>query len=129
MRAFRFAVLAVLGMFLAVGASFEYVLGVRKRAPQWMQRSGLEWFFRFVHEPKRLFFRYFVRDPAFLLVAAREWRQREPRRRRRWLGPVRDLDPGHTGQEPEPAGDQRECPPELKPAALPEREYRPSEAS
>jgi N-acetylglucosaminyldiphosphoundecaprenol N-acetyl-beta-D-mannosaminyltransferase len=66
---------------LAVGASFELLFGLRKRAPQWMQRYGLEWLFRFAQEPRRLFVRYFIRDPAFLLLVAREWRRREPRRR------------------------------------------------
>jgi N-acetylglucosaminyldiphosphoundecaprenol N-acetyl-beta-D-mannosaminyltransferase len=72
-----------LPVFLAVGASFEMLFGVRKRAPQWMQRAGLEWFFRFAQEPRRLFVRYFVRDPAFLLLVAREWRDRERPARRR----------------------------------------------
>ncbi len=63
-------------VILAVGASFEMLFGFRTRAPAWMQRAGLEWFYRFLHEPRRLFVRYFVRDPAFLLLVAREWRAR-----------------------------------------------------
>jgi N-acetylglucosaminyldiphosphoundecaprenol N-acetyl-beta-D-mannosaminyltransferase len=65
-------------VFLAVGASFEMLFGMRRRAPRWMQRFGLEWFFRFVQEPRRLFVRYFVRDPAFLRCVLREWRRGRP---------------------------------------------------
>jgi N-acetylglucosaminyldiphosphoundecaprenol N-acetyl-beta-D-mannosaminyltransferase len=61
-----------LPVFLAVGASFEMLFGGRKRAPEWMQRAGLEWFFRFAQEPRRLFVRYFVHDPTFLLIMAQK---------------------------------------------------------
>jgi N-acetylglucosaminyldiphosphoundecaprenol N-acetyl-beta-D-mannosaminyltransferase len=63
-------------IFLAIGASFELLFGLRKRAPEWVQRLGMEWFHRFVQEPRRLFVRYFVRDPAFLAIAYREARRR-----------------------------------------------------
>jgi N-acetylglucosaminyldiphosphoundecaprenol N-acetyl-beta-D-mannosaminyltransferase len=62
-------------VFLAVGASFEMLFGLRKRAPEWIQRLGMEWFYRFIQEPRRLFVRYFVRDPAFLRIALREARR------------------------------------------------------
>jgi N-acetylglucosaminyldiphosphoundecaprenol N-acetyl-beta-D-mannosaminyltransferase len=39
-----------------------------------MQRTGLEWFFRFLQEPRRMFRRYFVEDMAFAGVLWREWR-------------------------------------------------------
>ncbi len=65
-----------LPVFLAVGASFEMLFGLRTRAPGWMQRAGLEWLFRFAQEPRRLFVRYFVRDVAFVGLVAREWRRR-----------------------------------------------------
>jgi N-acetylglucosaminyldiphosphoundecaprenol N-acetyl-beta-D-mannosaminyltransferase len=68
-------------VFLAVGASFEMLFGQRKRAPAWMQSAGLEWFFRFIQEPRRLFIRYFVRDPRFVVLAARELRRASPNRR------------------------------------------------
>ena len=61
-------------VFLAVGASFEMLFGLKTRAPRWMQRYGLEWLFRFAQEPRRLFVRYFVRDPAFIALVFREWR-------------------------------------------------------
>lgn len=56
---------------LCFGAGPELYLGLRRRAPAWMQRLGLEWFHRFAQEPRRLFVRYFVRDAAFLPMAAR----------------------------------------------------------
>jgi N-acetylglucosaminyldiphosphoundecaprenol N-acetyl-beta-D-mannosaminyltransferase len=63
-------------VFLGIGASFEMLFGLRKRAPEWIQRLGMEWFYRFVQEPRRLFVRYFVRDPAFVRIALREARRR-----------------------------------------------------
>jgi len=62
-------------LFSAVGASFEMLYGLKKRAPRWMQRAGLEWFFRFLQEPRRLFRRYFVDDMAFFPLVWREWRR------------------------------------------------------
>jgi N-acetylglucosaminyldiphosphoundecaprenol N-acetyl-beta-D-mannosaminyltransferase len=59
-------------VFLLLGGSFEMYLGTTKRAPTWMQRVGLEWFFRFLMEPKRLFRRYFVTDTRFVWLLARE---------------------------------------------------------
>lgn len=44
----------------SVGAAVDFAAGSIKRAPIWMQRVGLEWFFRFLQEPKRLFRRYFI---------------------------------------------------------------------
>ncbi len=58
-------------MILCFGAGPEMYLGLRRRAPVWMQRCGMEWFYRFAQEPRRLFTRYFVRDAAFLPMAAR----------------------------------------------------------
>jgi N-acetylglucosaminyldiphosphoundecaprenol N-acetyl-beta-D-mannosaminyltransferase len=65
-----------LPLFLAIGASFDMYYGLVKRAPQWMQRSGLEWFYRFSQEPRRLFHRYFVQDPYFIVLTWSEWRKR-----------------------------------------------------
>ncbi|MEM8925128.1 MAG: WecB/TagA/CpsF family glycosyltransferase [Actinomycetota bacterium] len=61
---------------LGLGGSFAMYLGLKKRAPDWVQRVGMEWFYRFVQEPRRLFHRYFVRDRAFVGVVWREWRRR-----------------------------------------------------
>jgi N-acetylglucosaminyldiphosphoundecaprenol N-acetyl-beta-D-mannosaminyltransferase len=56
---------------LAVGAAFDFMAGVKPQAPAWMQSIGLEWFFRLLSEPRRLWRRYLLMNPvfAFLLVA------------------------------------------------------------
>ena len=61
-------------VMMGFGASFAMYLGLTKRAPAWVQRIGMEWFHRFLHEPRRLFHRYFVRDVGFIPIAWREWR-------------------------------------------------------
>jgi len=61
---------------MGVGGSFDVLAGKVRRAPLWMQRSGMEWFFRFLQEPRRMFYRYFVDDPYFLVLLWREWRKR-----------------------------------------------------
>lgn len=55
---------------IGVGGSFEMASGMVQRAPRWMQRTGLEWAYRFAQEPKRLFSRYVVRDIPHLAKAA-----------------------------------------------------------
>ena len=47
---------------ITMGGCVDFIAGGVKRAPQWMQRAGLEWFFRFLQEPKRMFKRYFIED-------------------------------------------------------------------
>jgi N-acetylglucosaminyldiphosphoundecaprenol N-acetyl-beta-D-mannosaminyltransferase len=61
-------------VLLGVGASLDFVAGAVPRAPRWMSRAGLEWLFRFSREPRRLWRRYLVRDPKFLVVLARALR-------------------------------------------------------
>lgn len=51
------------GVGLCIGASVEFLSGSKRRAPGWMQKAGLEWFFRLVSEPGRLWRRYLVRGP------------------------------------------------------------------
>lgn len=53
-------------VMIGVGAAFDYHAGTMKRAPLWMQQSGLEWLFRLVCEPKRLWRRYLVTNSLFL---------------------------------------------------------------
>lgn len=55
-----------------VGGSFEVLAGATKRAPIWMQRFGLEWLFRVIQEPKRMFWRYFSTNLTFLWIYTRE---------------------------------------------------------
>ncbi len=47
---------------ICAGATVDFLAGNIKRAPKWMSNCGLEWFYRFLHEPKRLFKRYFIDD-------------------------------------------------------------------
>ncbi len=54
-------------LFFGVGAAFDFYTGRVRQAPRWMQRSGLEWFFRLCSEPKRLWRRYLGNNPVFLL--------------------------------------------------------------
>ncbi len=51
---------------IGVGGAFEVTAGLIKRAPRWMQRNGLEWLYRFMQEPRRLFRRYFIEAPRFI---------------------------------------------------------------
>lgn len=60
---------------MGVGGTFDVAAGMVKRAPAWMQRSGLEWFYRFLQEPRRMFRRYFVEDMAFIGLFLRELRR------------------------------------------------------
>ncbi len=58
------------GMLIGVGAAFDFHAGVKKQAPRLVQRSGLEWAFRLASEPRRLWRRYAVTVPSFLLLGA-----------------------------------------------------------
>ncbi|WP_243427231.1 WecB/TagA/CpsF family glycosyltransferase [Gemmiger formicilis] len=53
-------------LMLGVGAAFDYEAGNIRRAPCWMQRCNLEWLYRLLQDPKRLFKRYFVTNTKFL---------------------------------------------------------------
>lgn len=69
---------------LGVGAAFDFLAGTKRQAPSWMQKSGLEWLYRLLQEPRRLWRRYLWNNPAFLvLLALQVARQRGPVRRRR----------------------------------------------
>lgn len=57
---------------MGVGGSFDVVSGKVKRAPLWMQNSGLEWFYRFIQEPKRMWKRYLVGNTKFMLLVLKE---------------------------------------------------------
>ncbi|MBD8531257.1 MULTISPECIES: WecB/TagA/CpsF family glycosyltransferase [unclassified Massilia] len=57
---------------MGVGGTFDVVIGRVKRAPRWMQRAGLEWFYRFLQEPRRMFRRYFIEDMAFIWLLVKE---------------------------------------------------------
>ncbi len=54
------------GLMVGVGAGFDYFAGNIERAPEWMQRSNLEWLFRLIQEPRRLFKRYMITNTKFI---------------------------------------------------------------
>jgi len=56
---------------MGVGGSFDVVAGLVKRAPVWMQQSGLEWAYRVYQEPKRMFKRYMVGNWKFMMLVMR----------------------------------------------------------
>jgi len=55
-------------LLIGVGAAFDFIAGSKKQAPLWMRRSGLEWLFRLLQEPGRLWKRYLLYNPRFLLA-------------------------------------------------------------
>lgn len=57
---------------ITVGAAFDFHIGELHQAPNWMQRAGLEWFFRLMVEPKRLYRRYLEIVPAFLFYGIKD---------------------------------------------------------
>lgn len=57
---------------MGVGGSFDVVAGKIKRAPLWMQNSGLEWFYRFIQEPKRMWKRYLIGNTKFIILVFKE---------------------------------------------------------
>lgn len=60
-------------VMIGVGAAFDFHAGLKRQAPRWMQRAGLEWFFRLCQEPGRLWRRYLLNIPLFVcLVLAQE---------------------------------------------------------
>lgn len=58
---------------LGIGASFDFEAGTIKRAPKAVRSLGMEWFWRFSHEPKRLFKRYFVESSRFLPIILKQF--------------------------------------------------------
>lgn len=59
-------------VILAIGGAFKIFSKEIKRAPKLIQKLGLEWFWRFIKEPTRLFKRYFIKYPRFIKIAIRE---------------------------------------------------------
>ena len=59
-------------VLVGVGATIDFEAGNVKRAPKWMQKLAMEWFYRFLMEPKRMFRRYFVDDVKFFWYFGRQ---------------------------------------------------------
>lgn len=57
---------------MGVGGSFDVIAGKTTRAPKWMQKCGLEWFHRFIQEPRRMFKRYIVGNLRFVKIVLKE---------------------------------------------------------
>lgn len=68
-------------VILSVGAAFDYEAGVQSAAPRWMGRAGIEWAYRLLHDPKRLFVRYCVEPWTLLPLALRDIGQARGRSR------------------------------------------------
>jgi len=67
------------GWLVTCGGCYNFVTGAYKRAPAWMQAAGLEWLFRLLQEPRRMFTRYAVTNTRFVALVAREaLRRRRP---------------------------------------------------
>ena len=64
--------LSNVNFIMGVGGSFDVVSGKVKRAPLWMQNSGMEWFYRFIQEPKRMWKRYLVGNTKFIFLVLKE---------------------------------------------------------
>lgn len=56
-------------IMLGVGAAFDFSAGTSKRAPRWMQECYLEWLYRLMQDPKRLFHRYFTTNVRFVMLS------------------------------------------------------------
>jgi N-acetylglucosaminyldiphosphoundecaprenol N-acetyl-beta-D-mannosaminyltransferase len=61
-----------INLIMGVGGSFDVISGKTKRAPVWMQNAGLEWFYRFAQEPKRMWKRYLVGNTTFMYLVLKE---------------------------------------------------------
>lgn len=57
---------------IGIGVTFEFIAGIVKRAPAWMQHAGLEWFWRLLMEPARLWRRYLVDDMKYFILIFKE---------------------------------------------------------
>lgn len=58
---------------IGVGAAFDFHAGLKRQAPRWMQRAGLEWLFRLATEPRRLARRYLRNNPRFVARVVKHW--------------------------------------------------------
>ncbi len=66
---------------MGVGGSFDVVAGVTNRAPKWMQKIGLEWLFRLIQEPRRMWKRYVVGNAQFIRYTYRVKREQKGRKK------------------------------------------------
>jgi exopolysaccharide biosynthesis WecB/TagA/CpsF family protein len=62
------------GVILCIGASIDYLTGKERRAPLWIQKIRMEWFFRFIQAPQKRFKRYFINCPQIFYLL---WKERQ----------------------------------------------------
>jgi N-acetylglucosaminyldiphosphoundecaprenol N-acetyl-beta-D-mannosaminyltransferase len=72
-------------VMVGVGAAFDFISGRKRQAPAAMQRAGLEWLFRLLSEPRRLWRRYLGQNPAFMALLAWQLATRSGRAAGRWV--------------------------------------------
>jgi N-acetylglucosaminyldiphosphoundecaprenol N-acetyl-beta-D-mannosaminyltransferase len=60
-------------VLIGVGAAFDFFAGRIRQAPHWIQRSGLEWLYRLISEPSRLWRRYLIYNPKFIFLFFQQW--------------------------------------------------------
>ena len=66
-------------VIIGIGAAFDFIAGVKPQAPRWMQKAGLEWFFRLCCEPKRLWKRYLIGNSLFFYYMIKDLMGISPR--------------------------------------------------
>jgi N-acetylglucosaminyldiphosphoundecaprenol N-acetyl-beta-D-mannosaminyltransferase len=71
------------GILLGVGGAFPVVAEIQKRCPQWMKDYSLEWLYRLIQEPRRLFKRYFVTNTQFIFLFIQQFLKQNFNRKRR----------------------------------------------
>jgi N-acetylglucosaminyldiphosphoundecaprenol N-acetyl-beta-D-mannosaminyltransferase len=64
-----------IGAAISVGAALDTTAGLRKRAPRWTHRIGMEWMYRLLHEPRRLWRRYLIGNTQFIVLIVRQLAQ------------------------------------------------------
>lgn len=66
-------------LIFCVGAAMDFALALKNRAPLWMQKAGLEWLWRLMSEPRRLWKRYFIQGKTFIPLCWKEWKKQRGR--------------------------------------------------
>jgi N-acetylglucosaminyldiphosphoundecaprenol N-acetyl-beta-D-mannosaminyltransferase len=67
------------GVLIGVGAAFDFLAGTKPQAPRWMRNIGLEWLFRLLMEPRRLWRRYLINNPLFVVLLIQQILRERPR--------------------------------------------------
>lgn len=65
-------ILSIVNFTMGVGGTFDVIAGFTKRAPVWIQNMGLEWLFRLIQEPRRMWYRYLIGNSKFIWIVLKE---------------------------------------------------------